>query len=366
MGFRSGNVLSSKDFVERFNLGSIFLQLFMFQCTCMSNNICCFCKYIQQKNIQIISGKKSFHFNEIKDIIASPVCSAKTHISNKSLLNNFGSIVKMTDSDSDYNVDEFIKPDTIRKPINDESADLLGNFDDVKRKEILDGTYEDKMDSDNEQFSPMEEESSSDNDEETDGEHNDKEMNGDEENNSNAEDEAIANTQKAGYVNPFGKKSLTKEQLGQLLKGAAKTNRFVLYVTNLNFETTKSDLEEHFSEAGSVRSIRIPKKRNGGFAFVEMNDLESFHKGFELHNTELKGRWIKVQISEAGKKKSANKKNIMKQKNRKLAEMRNENKTFTKSGKFYDKDLKKEKASKLMASKKWRKKPSGGGPPRPK
>lgn len=45
---------------------------------------------------------------------------------------------------------------------------------------------------------------------------------------------------------------------------------------------------------------------------------------FALHNTMLDERPIKIQLSEAGKKKSANKKNILKQKNRKLAEMRNE------------------------------------------
>lgn len=49
-----------------------------------------------------------------------------------------------------------------------------------------------------------------------------------------------------------------------------------------------------------------------------------------------------MQISEAGKKKSANKKNILKQKNRKLAEMRNETKKFQRSGKGYDKTIKKE------------------------
>jgi len=132
-------------------------------------------------------------------------------------------------------------------------------------------------------------------------------------------------------------------------------------VTNLNFETQKDDLELHFSAVGTVKSIRIPKKRRGGFAFVEMADLPSFQRAFQLHNTELQGRNIKVQISEAGKKKSANKKNIIKQKNRKLAEMRNEQKTFTKSGKFYDKDLKKEKAKEMLARKRWRKKPA----PRP-
>lgn len=61
-----------------------------------------------------------------------------------------------------------------------------------------------------------------------------------------------------------------------------------------------------------------------------------------LHNRTLDNYTIKVQISEGGKKKSANKKNILKQKNRKLAEMRNEGKQFQRSGKGYDKTIKKE------------------------
>ncbi|XP_073847283.1 uncharacterized protein [Musca autumnalis] len=259
----------------------------------------------------------------------------------------------MADSDSDYNVEEYVKPDKIRKPVNDDSADLLGNFDDVKRKEILDGTYEEKVGSDNENASDTEDESMDDSDDSNE----DTNMHNDDEEN-NAEVDGLGEPPKAGYVNPFGKKSITKEQLAQLMKGASKSNRYVLYVTNLNFETTKEVLEEHFSEAGTVRSVRIPKKRSSGFAFVEMNDIESFAKGLELHNTELQGHWIKVQFSEAGKKKSANKKNIMKQKNRKLAEMRNENKLFTKSGKFYDKT----KKTKPMANKRRQGKISAGPP----
>lgn len=247
-----------------------------------------------------------------------------------------------------------MKPDKIRKPINDESADLLGNFDDAKRKEIMDGTYEEKNGSDYAEESSEDEASES-----------------EEQNEEEAEDEEMqeqpeTENSKVKDNTPVGKGGLTKAQLEQLRKGAAKANRYVLYVTNLNFETTKGDLEDLFMTKGSVRSVRIPKQRRGGFAFVEMNDLESFQRAFELHNTELHGRPIKVQFSEAGKKKSANKKNIMKQKNRKLAEMRNEHKTFTKSGKFYDKNIKKEIAHVVEASKRWRKKlgPGGGAPRR--
>jgi len=49
------------------------------------------------------------------------------------------------------------------------------------------------------------------------------------------------------------------------------------------------------------------------------------------------------------------KKNIIKQKNRKLAEMRNEPKAFNKSGKNYDKKIKKEKEKDLLLKSRWRK-----------
>ncbi|EDW49258.1 uncharacterized RNA-binding protein C365.04c [Drosophila sechellia] len=247
-----------------------------------------------------------------------------------------------SDSDSDYEVEAFINPKRVRRTVNDDSADLLGNFDDQKRREIFEGTYVDKEDGRN----PSDPEDSNSEDE------------------ARSDDEAAAEGSDASAAEEDESAEngqITSDQLSSLLRGASKTNRHVLYVTNLNFETTKDDLELHFSAAGAVKSIRIPKKRRGGFAFVEMADLSSFQNAFQLHNTELQGRNIKVQISEAGKKKSANKKNIIKQKNRKLAEMRNEQKTFTKSGKFYDKDLKKEKAKEMLARKRWRKKPA----PRP-
>lgn len=249
-----------------------------------------------------------------------------------------------SESGSDYDVEVYVKPKRVRRTVNDDSADLLGNFDDEKRKEIFEGTYVDKETSKN----PSDSESSDDDEgklDEENGESVDQAVNG-----AGAESEASVSDEEHhedGHI--------STDQLNSLLRGAAKVNRHVLYVTNLNFETTKDDLESHFSVAGAVKSIRIPKKRRGGFAFVEMEDLKGFQQGFRLHNTELHGRKIKVQISEAGKKKSANKKNIIKQKNRKLAEMRNEQKTFTKSGKFYDKDLKKEKAKDLLARKRWRK-----------
>ncbi|XP_017492599.1 PREDICTED: nucleolar protein 12 [Rhagoletis zephyria] len=258
-------------------------------------------------------------------------------------------------SDSDYHVEEFVKPKRVRHTANGDEADLLGNFDDVKRKEIFDGTYEEKTAEPNPSDSDDEDDAATDSeqegvDENSQAEHS---ANGAAIDKALAENEAPSNDEQDETDEV--KTNLTKQQLAALMRGTAKANRHVLYVTNLNFETTGTDLEAHFSSAGTVKGVRIPKKRRGGFAFVEMADIESYQRGFQLHNSTLQGRTIKVQFSEAGKKKSANKKNILKQKNRKLAEMRNEQKTFTKSGKFYDKNLKKEKAKDLLARKRWRK-----------
>lgn len=73
-----------------------------------------------------------------------------------------------------------------------------------------------------------------------------------------------------------------------------------------------------------------------------MEILFILQNALALHNRILDNYIIKIQVSEGGKKKSANKKNILKQKNRKLAEMRNEGKQFERSGKGYSKTIKRE------------------------
>lgn len=46
------------------------------------------------------------------------------------------------DSDSDYVVEEYIKPDKIAKPVkNGASEDLLGNFKDIQKEQKIYGTF---------------------------------------------------------------------------------------------------------------------------------------------------------------------------------------------------------------------------------
>lgn len=136
----------------------------------------------------------------------------------------------MTDSeDSDYKVEDFVLPDTIRHTYNNE--DLLSN----------------------------DEQGSDSSESETD---------------TNVEPkQEIANAQ-CKLVNGNGTKKESDQESEEEQPRANK--RYILYVTNLATETSKTMLEDFFSDAGSVRSIRIPKVRLGCYAFVEMADFDGF------------------------------------------------------------------------------------------
>ncbi|XP_062705634.1 uncharacterized protein LOC134287581 [Aedes albopictus] len=119
--------------------------------------------------------------------------------------------------------------------------------------------------------------------------------------------------------------TLTKGQIADILQTIKNNKRLVLNVSNVNFSTSKEEIEEHFRKAGRVKSVRIPKKRASGFAFVEMLDAEGFQKAFLLHGSYLDGRQIRVQLSESGKKKSHQKILQLEKKNAEIRKMRKKN-----------------------------------------
>jgi len=72
-----------------------------------------------------------------------------------------------------------------------------------------------------------------------------------------------------------------------------------LYVGNLAFETTSSDLQTLFAQAGTVESVSLIEDRetgrSRGFGFVEMQTKEEGAAAVEKFNgTELAGRALKV------------------------------------------------------------------------
>jgi RNA recognition motif-containing protein len=72
-----------------------------------------------------------------------------------------------------------------------------------------------------------------------------------------------------------------------------------VFVGNLNFQTTQSELETIFSEVGEVQEVFIPVDRASGrprgFAFVEFTDAEGVEQAIEkLDGKEIGGRAIRV------------------------------------------------------------------------
>jgi cold-inducible RNA-binding protein len=72
-----------------------------------------------------------------------------------------------------------------------------------------------------------------------------------------------------------------------------------LYVGNLPFEATESDLQTLFETAGQVSTINIIRDRATGqargFAFVEMSDAESAQRAIsELDKHQYGGRSLTV------------------------------------------------------------------------
>ncbi len=75
-----------------------------------------------------------------------------------------------------------------------------------------------------------------------------------------------------------------------------------LYVGNLSYDTTEEELQELFSQAGSVTSVALPTDRETGrprgFGFVEMATEEEARKAISMFNGQtLRERQIKVNES---------------------------------------------------------------------
>jgi RNA recognition motif-containing protein len=72
-----------------------------------------------------------------------------------------------------------------------------------------------------------------------------------------------------------------------------------LYVGNLAFQTTSQELQELFTQAGTVESASVVEDRDTGrsrgFAFVEMSTKEEANSAIEQFNgKEVGGRALKV------------------------------------------------------------------------
>lgn len=82
-----------------------------------------------------------------------------------------------------------------------------------------------------------------------------------------------------------------------------------LYVGNLSYQTTELDLQNLFSQAGSITSVALIKDRDTGrskgFAFVEMASQSEAENAIKLFNgSRLGDREINVNIARPREEKS--------------------------------------------------------------
>ena len=77
-----------------------------------------------------------------------------------------------------------------------------------------------------------------------------------------------------------------------------------LYVGNLSFQTSSDDLQQLFSQAGTVQSVNVIEDRetgrSRGFAFVEMSSKEEGDAAIQQFNGhEVGGRALNVNEAKA-------------------------------------------------------------------
>jgi RNA recognition motif-containing protein len=77
-----------------------------------------------------------------------------------------------------------------------------------------------------------------------------------------------------------------------------------IYVSNLPYSCTDSDLRQLFGDCGKILSIRMPEDRavgankNRGFAFVTMDSEKSARKAINYDGHAFYTRKLKVSVAE--------------------------------------------------------------------
>ena len=81
-----------------------------------------------------------------------------------------------------------------------------------------------------------------------------------------------------------------------------------LYVGNLSFKATISELETLFSEYGELVDVKIITHRDSGrskgFGFVEFKEASAAESALKLNDQEFQGRKLIVNVAQAQQRRS--------------------------------------------------------------
>ncbi|KAI0673386.1 hypothetical protein C8Q78DRAFT_968332 [Trametes maxima] len=115
-------------------------------------------------------------------------------------------------------------------------------------------------------------------------------------------------------------------------EGKKIKQRYILFVGNLKYTTTKEAVEKHFSKCDPPPTVRLmtpkpstntkPTIKSKGFAFVEFSHKNALQQGLKLHQSELEGRKINVELTAGGGGKSEQRLEKVKKRNKELHEQR--------------------------------------------
>lgn len=112
--------------------------------------------------------------------------------------------------------------------------------------------------------------------------------------------------------------------------------RYLLFLGNLAFDTTKEQIEEYFERVGDVVAVRLLTDRDTGkprgCAFLELADSATCNRALKLHHTILNGRKINVELSAGGGGNSSARRKKIADKNKKLTEERRKSAARRKDG----------------------------------
>ncbi|KAG6877884.1 hypothetical protein C0993_002885, partial [Termitomyces sp. T159_Od127] len=119
---------------------------------------------------------------------------------------------------------------------------------------------------------------------------------------------------------------------GQHTKVAAKSKqRFILFLGNLKYTTTHEAIAKHFAACDPPPTIRLltpkstigkPNIKSKGCAFLEFTHRNALQQGLKMHQSELDGRMINVELTAGGGGKSESRLEKVRERNKHLLDQR--------------------------------------------
>ncbi|KAF8506584.1 hypothetical protein F5888DRAFT_1791032 [Russula emetica] len=116
-------------------------------------------------------------------------------------------------------------------------------------------------------------------------------------------------------------------------KGSSKPLRYILFIGNLKYTTTREAIQKHFALCDPPPTVRLltpkvtrataaAKSKSKGCAFLEFSMRHALQAALRLHQSELDGRRINVELTAGGGGKSDARLAKVKARNKHLGEQR--------------------------------------------